>query len=273
MDADNNNESRREALLLGAVGPHRTATRGGLAPGVASASPIPTEGVSSMAPPVGNATAETDVPSGTQWKQDNTGYTETINNQKKDTTSSEEAGKRVTLVEKLLSSQKSPGRNPTVPMSTTDECFSKMGNADKTENVYFDRNGRRLQKMLEAVKTAKNIAKPVQQLLAEALDAYKHAKAPRTEQQEARACWINKMAEDQAKPEASRSPYAKPKNSSNIDSTLADISQELKALRKLATNAQPICTAQQQHAGGGHLVGGRQEGISCEETQNGSGNR
>jgi len=40
------------------------------------------------------------------------------------------------------------------------------------------------------------------------------------------------MTEDKAKPEASRSPDVEPKNSSNIDSTLIDISQELKALRK-----------------------------------------
>jgi len=107
-----------------------------------------------------------------------------------------------------------------------------MENADRTENASFDQVGRRLQKMLEAVKIAKNIAKPVQQALAEALDAFKHAKAARMEQQEARACLVNKMTEDQAKPEASRSPDVESKNSSNIDPTLIDISQELKALRK-----------------------------------------
>jgi len=179
-----------------------------------------------MALSVGKATAETDVSSDTQRKQASTIYTETIYNQKKD------AGQRVTLIEKLVSSQKSPGRNSMVPMSTIDECLSKMENADRTENASLDRVGRRLQKMLEAVKTAKNIAKPVQQALAEALDAFKHTKAARTEQQEARACWVSKMTEDQAKSEASRSPDVEPKNSSNIDYTLFDISQELKALRK-----------------------------------------
>jgi len=125
-----------------------------------------------MALSIGKATAETDVSPGTQKKQANMIHTEQIYKQKKGG-----AGQRVTLVEKLVSSQKSPVRNFTTPTSTIDECFSKMENANRTENAFLDRVGRRLQKMLEEVKTAKNMAKPVQQALAEALEAFKHAKA------------------------------------------------------------------------------------------------
>jgi len=85
-----------------------------------------------MALSIGKATAETDVSSDTQRKQANKIYTETIYNQKKD------AGQKVTLVEKLVSSQKSPGRNFTAPTSTIEECLSKMENADRTENDSFD---------------------------------------------------------------------------------------------------------------------------------------
>lgn len=70
MNTPNETESRCEALLLGGVGPHGTATGGGPDPGVVSSSPNPSEGMSSMVPSAGNATAETvvSVP-GTQTKK------------------------------------------------------------------------------------------------------------------------------------------------------------------------------------------------------------
>jgi len=69
MNTPNDTESRRGALLLGGVGPHGTATGGGLAPVVASSSPTTIEEVSSMAYSIDNATAETVVPKDTQRSQ------------------------------------------------------------------------------------------------------------------------------------------------------------------------------------------------------------
>jgi len=66
----NNDESRPGATLLGVVGHQETAIGGGSPQRSKSESQIPSEGVSSTALSSGNnTTAETDVSTGTQWKQ------------------------------------------------------------------------------------------------------------------------------------------------------------------------------------------------------------
>ncbi|KAL4082651.1 hypothetical protein QTP88_029712 [Uroleucon formosanum] len=50
--------------------------------------------------------------------------------------------------------------------------------------------------MLEAVRLAKNVDKPVQQALAEAIDAFKHAKVAREELHESRNSWLTKVDDE-----------------------------------------------------------------------------
>jgi len=91
--------------------------------------------------------------------------------------------------------------------------------------------------MLDAVKLAKNVAKPVQQALAEAFDAYKHATVARVEQQEARTIWLAKIDEERRKTDALGNSTLQiqdvaAENSSNTNSTLWGIAQGLTELRK-----------------------------------------
>lgn len=91
--------------------------------------------------------------------------------------------------------------------------------------------------MLDAVKLAKNVAKPVQLALAEAIDAYKHAKVARVEQQEARTIWLAKIDEERRKTDAPGTSTlqvqeAASEDSSSTNSTLRGIAQGLNELRK-----------------------------------------
>jgi len=106
------------------------------------------------------------------------------------------AGQRATLAEKLVASQKNPKKGTVDPSASSAELFKIMETVEKTESAYLDRVGRRLQTMLDAVKSAKNVAKPVQQALAEAIEALKHAKAARDEQQEVRNIWLTKADDE-----------------------------------------------------------------------------
>jgi len=56
------------------------------------------------------------------------------------------------------------------------EVFERM---EKSENDGLDKVRRRMNTMLEAVREAKNVAKPVQQVLAEAMTAFKHVTGAR----------------------------------------------------------------------------------------------
>lgn len=91
--------------------------------------------------------------------------------------------------------------------------------------------------MLDAVKLAKNVAKPVQQALAEAIVAYKHVKAEHAEQQEARTNWLAKIDEERCKMDAPGTSILQvqetvTENSSSTNSTLRGIAQGLNELRK-----------------------------------------
>lgn len=123
------------------------------------------------------------------------------------TVSNEEqiAGHRPTLAEKLVASQKNPRKDTLNLSADAAELFKNMETLERTESGYFERVGRRLQTMLDAVISAKNVAKPVQQALAEAIDAFKHAKAAREEQQEVRNSWLTKVDDERRRPVASGS--------------------------------------------------------------------
>lgn len=123
MNTNEDNESRREALLLGGVGPHGTATGGGLAPGVASASPNPSEGASSMATSGVIGSAGTVVPKGMQRNQAPDGETNT-----------ESQHSRSKLTDKLLQSSRS-ARNPDDLMTTMAKLKAVINSQNKLLNL------------------------------------------------------------------------------------------------------------------------------------------
>jgi len=150
---------------------------------------------------------------------------------------SPEHRQKITLVEKLVASQKFPSKGTADSSANAAVLLKKMESLEKTESGYLDRVGRRLQTMLDAVKSARNVAKPVKQALAEAIDAYEHAKVARVEQQEARTIWLAKIAEERRKADAPGSSSvqvqeAATENSSSTNSTLRGISHGLEELRK-----------------------------------------
>lgn len=108
-----------------------------------------------------------------------------------------------------------------------------MEAVERNEGGHLDRVGRRLATMLEAVKTAKNVAKPVQQALAEAIDSYKHAQVARFEYMEARTLWAAKLAKEHGETDrlpSTIAPTHAPKT--DLDSALAEIAREIKGLRR-----------------------------------------
>lgn len=228
MNSTNKNtESRREALLQGGVGPHGTATGGGFAPGVASASPIPTEGVPSMAPPVGNTTAETVVPSGTQRTMAPGGERIT----KPTSAPGGSADALPTLAERLAASRKTglEQRPVNVEGRTRAELQKIMERKELEEMECVDRVGRRLNAMIDLVRSYQNVAKPVQAALAEAVDAYKLSLETRKERFVVRRYLTatNEAEEDQAQQQRRAAPKVDP----STNSMLMGIAQEVKALR------------------------------------------
>jgi len=103
---------------------------------------------------------------------------------------------------------------------------------DTDEREWFDRVGRRLNSMLEAVRDAKNMAKPVQTAIAEAINAYRQA---------AGACKQRQNVADKLKEIPDGGPPGVVKNTvdtvvvpsdeGTTKSLLEDIVQEMKALR------------------------------------------
>jgi len=84
---------------------------------------------------------------------------------------------------------------------------------------------------LEAVKMAKNVAKPVQQALVEAVEAFNNAKAARSEHLEVH--WATKLAKEQrvtVMQSTSTAQAHSPKT--GLDPALAEIAREIKELRR-----------------------------------------
>lgn len=96
---------------------------------------------------------------------------------------------RTTLADKLIASSSGGGQVVLIeasklkemPEDQLHEVFKRM---DKAERECFDRIGRRFNTMLEAVREAKNVAKPVQAAIAEAMTAYKQATGARKQRRQ-----------------------------------------------------------------------------------------
>ncbi|XP_008180149.1 uncharacterized protein LOC103308492 [Acyrthosiphon pisum] len=92
-----------------------------------------------------------------------------------------------TLADKLIaSSNKAQSAQPVDGLltETSEERLREMVDAaESTEKEWFDRVGRRLNTALEAVRDAKNVAKPVQTALAEAMNAFSQARSARKQRQ------------------------------------------------------------------------------------------
>lgn len=92
---------------------------------------------------------------------------------------------KVTLAGRLIASgniiQTSQINEEKLTEMTEDQLSDIMENLDSMEREYFDRVGRRLNTILDAVRDAKNVAKPVQVALAEAIAAFKQATGARNQ--------------------------------------------------------------------------------------------
>ncbi|CAI6375411.1 unnamed protein product [Macrosiphum euphorbiae] len=84
---------------------------------------------------------------------------------------------RTTLADKLIASGSNAQMVQTEKLSVMSEkqLHDKLENMEKVEGESFDRVGRRLNTMLEAIRVAKSVAKPVQTALAEAVTAFNQA--------------------------------------------------------------------------------------------------
>jgi len=84
---------------------------------------------------------------------------------------------RTTLVDKLIASgntaQSANIANARVTEITEEQLRKFADTAECSEREWFDRVGRRLNTILEAVRDAKNVAKPVQTTLVEAINVFK----------------------------------------------------------------------------------------------------
>jgi len=165
-----------------------------------------------------------------------------------------------TLAEKLVASQKIPKKGTASSSANAADSFKNMESLDKTENGHFERVDRRLQTMLKAVKLAKNVAKPVQQALAEAIDAYRYAKVAREELHEARNSWLTKVDDERRRTVA-------PETSTNVggsDSPSADnLTAEFSSLRsevgELSKAVRQLLDRKlEEHTGTAKRIQGRQ---------------
>lgn len=73
-----------------------------------------------------------------------------------------------------------------------------MEDIERVERDNLDRVGRKLQTMMDQVRAARTVVKPVQTLPAEAVDAFSQASNARNEWLLVRAQWIKVLAEDGA---------------------------------------------------------------------------
>lgn len=107
-----------------------------------------------------------------------------------------------------------------------------MEKIDRIERESFNRVGRRCLTMLEAVRKAKNVAKPVQTALAEAMNAFRQATGAR--KQRLNAAEMLKKLEEDGPPGAGKSTVdevAANSDEGTTKSLLADLVLEMKGLR------------------------------------------
>ncbi|CAI6373743.1 unnamed protein product [Macrosiphum euphorbiae] len=87
------------------------------------------------------------------------------------------------LADKLIASSNKAQMTQPVTETSEDRLREMVDAAESTEKEWFDRVGRRLNTALEAVREAKNVAKPVQTALAEAMNAFNQARSARKQRQ------------------------------------------------------------------------------------------
>jgi len=107
-----------------------------------------------------------------------------------------------------------------------------MTDAESAENKYLDHVGRRLTSMLKLVKAAKNVVKPVQHALAEAIEAFKFSRAARKEKLNARACWLNLF---DAEHEVAQQPPKINQTARSTDSMATDSPKLLSLIEEVTT--------------------------------------
>lgn len=162
---------------------------------------------------------------------------------------------RTTLADKLIASGSSAQLLAKVDKAKLEkmseeqlrETLEKM---DRIEREWFERMGRRLVTMLEAVREAKNVARPVQTALAEAMNALRQATGVRKQRQNI-AEMLKELEEDRP-PDAGKSTIdeaAALSDEGTTKSLLADIALEMKALRHDVNEIRSV-----QGPGGGNTV-------------------
>lgn len=160
------NESRLEALLQGGAGPQETATGGGLAPGVASASPNPSEVAFSMATSGVTGSAETDVSKGTKPTLHKFGEKDTIlgrNNR------GGKNGEETSLLEKLAASDKRTKDTFYSGLNQKDESNEKAKQTIKISNLSEEQLFTKLQEYISTMYQFASKTKNVHRELKETL--------------------------------------------------------------------------------------------------------
>ncbi|CAI6369794.1 unnamed protein product [Macrosiphum euphorbiae] len=100
-------------------------------------------------------------------------------------------GKKPTLTERLLLTKSGQTIKDNEPPPTSAEDWHKRMEAFETmEGEHFNRVGRKLNEMLEQVKTARTVPKLVQTALAEAMASNRNAIVARKERLEAKSQWL-----------------------------------------------------------------------------------
>jgi len=134
-------------------------------------------------------------------------------------------------MDKLMASNKSTIEQPFEDLGSKSmsELQRIMYDKEREEVEGVDRVGRRLDSMLEAVKVAKNVARPVQVALHEAIEALRMATKARKWKQTVRDM-IHKKKDEEGPTEAGA--HTSNTHNQGADSILRDIVQELKNLRK-----------------------------------------
>ncbi|KAL4082665.1 hypothetical protein QTP88_029726 [Uroleucon formosanum] len=145
---------------------------------------------------------------------------------------------RTTLADKLIASGNNAhgAKLEKLAGKTSEQLKKILEDKEKTERDCFDRIGRRLNVMLDAVREAKNVAKPVQTALAEAMNAYKQATSARKQRQQILDL-LSEQASNAAAPAVAPNPtstveeIAAPSDEGTTKSLLSDRILEMKAIR------------------------------------------
>lgn len=145
---------------------------------------------------------------------------------------------KTTLADKLIASgnsaQSANITDAKVTEMTEEQLREFVDAAESSEKEYIDRVGRRLNTILEAVREAKNVAKPVQIALAEAIAVFKQVTGVRKQRLNAaeRLKNLENYAGTRAVPTNTDGLVADPTEDSITRNMLTDIAHEVKALRQ-----------------------------------------